>query len=80
MEKEEIEEPKFLIREYSKIELSILYCPQMRTESAMKKLNRWVKGNAPLMQELEAVGFHPQRHSYSPREVGLIVRYLGTPG
>lgn len=80
MDKEEAEEAKFVIREYSKVELALLYCPQMKVESATRKLNRWVRGNRPLMEELEKVGMHPKRWSYSAREVALIVQYLGTPG
>lgn len=80
MDKEEVEEAKFVIREYSKVELALLYCPQMKVESATRKLNRWVRGNRPLMEELEKVGMHPKRWSYSAREVALIVQYLGTPG
>ena len=80
MRKEEIEEEEFLIREYSKVELAVLYNPRMRTESAMKKLNRWIRGNKDLMKDLEAINWHPQRHSYLPHEVKLIVNYIGLPG
>lgn len=80
MKKEETEEEKFVIREYSKVELALLYCPQMKVESAVRKLNRWIRGNAPLMEALNAIGLHPKRWSYSAREVSLIVEFLGEPG
>lgn len=80
MEKTETEEPKFVIREYLKVELALLYNPNMKTESAIRKLNRWVRGNEPLMAELVQIGMHPQRWSYSAREVAFIVQYLGVPG
>ncbi|WP_455668769.1 DUF4248 domain-containing protein [Phocaeicola sp.] len=78
--KEEWDEEGFPIREYAKVELAVLYNPLMRTESAMKKLNRWIRGNTDLVADLEAIGWHPQRHCYLPREVKLIIKYIGTPG
>jgi hypothetical protein len=80
MMKKETEDEKFPIREYTKLELAILYNPNMKIESAQKKLTRWVKGCGSLMKELEAVDWHPLRRSYLPKEVELIVKYLGTPG
>lgn len=80
MDKKELEEEVFPIREYLKVELAVMYNPLMRTESAMKKLNRWIRGNPDLMEGLEKANWHPQRHSYLPKEVELIVKYLGTPG
>lgn len=80
MKTEEIEESKFVLREYTKTELALLYCPQMKVESATRKLNRWIRGNEPLMEALNRIGLHPKRWSYSAREVSLIVQYLGAPG
>ena len=79
MNREEKDE-EFEIREYSKLELAILYSPGMRTESALKKLNRWVRYNAPLTRKLEEIGEKWHRRSYLPGEVKWIVYYLGTPG
>ncbi len=80
MEIKETEEVKFVIREYTKVELALLYCPGMKTESAIRKLNRWIRGNVPLMEELAKIGLHPKRWSYSAREISVIVQYLGVPG
>lgn len=80
MEYEDFEEPKFKVREYTKLELALLYFPMLGMDSAVKKLNRWVKTNTLLVAALEGVGWQRRRHSYLPREVALIVHYLGTPG
>lgn len=78
--KEDRGEDEFPIREYPKVELAVLYNPLMRTESAMKKLNRWIRGNENLVADLEAIKWHPQRHCFLPKEVELIVKYIGAPG
>ena len=72
MMKKETEDEKFLIREYTKLELAILYNPNMKIESAQKKLTRWVKGCGSLMKELEADGLviyinkNGRRHIFLP--------------
>lgn len=48
--KELIEEKKFEMRAYDKVELALLYCPGRSAESALKTLMRWIKQCQPLMQ------------------------------
>ena len=50
--KELIEEKKFEMRAYDKVELALLYCPGRSAESALKTLMRWIKQCQPLMQAL----------------------------
>lgn len=79
-EDEEEEDEKFIVRNYTKLELAMLYSPDLKMESAVRKLKRWVNGNTFLVEALAAVGANPNRHSYTAREVAIVVKYLGTPG
>ena len=54
--KELIEEKKFEMRAYDKVELALLYCPGRSAESALKTLMRWIKQCQPLMQALGGIG------------------------
>lgn len=78
-EEEEEDLRPFLIRTYSKEELSMLYNPTQCVTNALKTLSTWIRLNKPLCQELEAVGYNKFRRSFTPREVGLLVKYLGEP-
>ena len=70
----------FKIKSYGKSELAMLYFPQCATtEGAMSNLNFWIKHNERLREELRKCGMPRMAKSYSPREVELIVEYLGEP-
>ena len=60
--KELIEEKKFEMRAYDKVELALLYCPGRSAESALKTLMRWIKQCQPLMQALGGIGYNVRRH------------------
>ena len=62
-----MEEVKFYVRCYDKIELARMYFPNL------------MRNCMPLMEELMAGDFHPKMKMFSAREVRLIVRYLGEP-
>lgn len=79
-EKQEFDEREYPIRVYTKAELAMLYAPAQCITVALNTLARWIRMNRPLMDELNAVGYHKYRHSFTPREVGLIFKYLGEPG
>ncbi len=70
----------FPIRPYRKAELAMLYCSAECVTNAMNTLSRWIRHNAPLREELQAVGYNKYRQCYTPREVKIIVKYLGEPG
>ena len=53
--KELIEEKKFEMRAYDKVELALLYCPGRSAESVLKTLMRWIKQCQPLMQALGGI-------------------------
>jgi hypothetical protein len=70
----------FKIKTYGKSELALLYFPQSQTtEGALRCLNFWINGNEQLQKELQACGMPRTSKSYTPREVALIVAYLGEP-
>lgn len=77
-EEEEDEKP-FVIRVYSKEELARLYNPEKCITPALLCLYRWMRMNRKLMEELAAVGYNKYRHSFTPLEVRIIVKYLGEP-
>lgn len=80
MNNKDYEEPLFPIREYSKLELAILYSPRLTTDTAVRKLHRWINLIPALVEELRAVGYRPACRTLTPRQVEIIVRYLGAPG
>jgi hypothetical protein len=67
------------IRAYTKVELAQLYNPHLSDETSLQQLRRWLHHNPALMDELRAAGYRPARHSFTPREVAIIFRYLGEP-
>lgn len=77
-EEEEDEKP-FVIRVYSKAELAMLYNPGKCVTPALLSLYRWIRMNRKLTEELEAAGYNKYRHSFTPLEVRLIIKYLGEP-
>lgn len=74
-----LEDKKFELRAYDKIELALLYCPGRTAEAAGKTLWRWMKKCDPLMAALAEIGYDMSRHRFMKKEVELIVRYLGEP-
>jgi len=73
------EEVEFIIKGYHKAELAQMYHPDMSVPSAMCKMRRWINRNAKLKRKLMEVQVSGQNHAYTPREVGVIVEFLGEP-
>ncbi|MCD8184702.1 MAG: DUF4248 domain-containing protein [Bacteroides sp.] len=69
----------FRVRAYSKVELSMLYNPAFCLTNALHTLATWIRLNFPLWEELTAIGYNKYRRCFTPREVSLIVKYLGEP-
>ena len=69
----------FQSRPYGKAELALLYQPFSTPETAVKTLNRWIKGCPQLVSELESLNYYPKRRTFLPREVEAIVKHLGEP-
>lgn len=79
-EKVKMEEIRFSIRCYDKVELAKMYFPKLSNPVSVAKLRRWMRNCLPLMKALEEGGdFHPKLKMFSAREVRLIVRYMGEP-
>lgn len=69
----------FHVRTYTKEELAMLYNPTFCVTNAINTLSAWIRLNKPLKAELAAVGYNRYRRSFTPREVSLLVKYLGEP-
>ena len=69
----------FQLRAYTKAELAMLYNPTLCITVALQTLSRWMRKNPLLMNELSAIGYNKYRRTFTPKEVGVIVRFLGEP-
>ena len=76
--KEETEE-SFIIRGYGKGELAMLYMPGICRCGALKQFNRWIERNTRLTAELPDTGYNGTERIFTPKQVELIVGYLGEP-
>lgn len=73
------EEEDFEIRAYGKAELAHLYNPGMPLVSAMRKLRNWILRNQELHTAMYQTGESERDHTYTRRQVRLMVRHLGEP-
>lgn len=78
-EKQKTEEVPFVIRSYTKAELSQLYSPGREPDSALQNLYRWIRKCKALSNELQQAGYDKHRHSFLKREVEIIHKHLGDP-
>jgi hypothetical protein len=70
----------FEIRSYGKSELAMRYFPKAQTPAgALSNLNFWIRRCTDLSAALRACGMARKAKSYTPKEVALIVYYLGEP-
>lgn len=70
----------FEIRTYGKSELAMLYFPHAETTTgALSNLSFWIRRNKKLVKALKRCGMPPKSKSFTPKEVTLIIHYLGTP-
>ena len=67
------------IKTYGKGELAQLYCPNITTAAARKKLMQWIHLYPNLMDNLHRAGFSDATRSFTPAQVRLIVAALGEP-
>lgn len=71
----------FKIRSYTKKELALLYFPTASTpHAAVNHLIAWTKRCVGLYESLTEIGYQKNAKYFTPREVRLIVEYLGEPG
>lgn len=76
---EENEEGTFVIRAYLKADLAQLYNPGLQPLYAMRKLRAWIRKNDALSTTLYQGGESRKDHSYTKRQVRLIVQCLDEP-
>lgn len=60
-----------------KQDLAKIYFADYDKEVARRLLAREIHGNAALMAELEATGYHRSQKRLSPKQVGIIEMYFG---
>lgn len=71
---------KFRIRPYGVGELASLYFPHIQQQSAVSQLRRWITEYPELLRELEMAGWKRYRKILTPRQVHVLVLFLGEPG
>jgi hypothetical protein len=70
----------FRIRPYSKRELARLYFPDTANdESAVANLRNLIRRVNGLGEELKEAGYKPYDKIFTPKQVGILVHYLGEP-
>lgn len=69
----------FEFRSYLKTELAQLYHPHLPSQYAMCKLRAWIRRCPGLHAQLYSHGEGKNDHSYTSRQVRLIVEYLDLP-
>lgn len=70
----------FRIRPYSKRQLAKLYFPDtVNDETAVANFRNLMKRNPALLDDLSSTEYRPYNKVFTPKQVGIIVRYLGEP-
>ena len=69
----------FIIRAYTKKELALMYFPDSQPRTAVNHLMAWVRRCTPLWEQLLATGYSTTGKAFTPRQVRLVVEYLGEP-
>jgi len=70
---------QFKIRSYGYGELAQQYFPTIAKKSASVQLRRWIKKNKKLEIDLIETGFIPGQKILTPKQVDLVISYLGYP-
>ena len=69
----------FLIRSYGKGELAMYYLPGIAQQTAVNRLNEWIRTAPGLEQRLLARGMNPYCRRYTPAQVQLMINVFGEP-
>ena len=72
-------EKEFEIRTYGFGELARLYLPNIKPESASKRLRAWIKKNQKLNELLIQLGYEHSDKVLTPKMVETIIHSLGNP-
>ena len=67
------------IRSYAKQELACMYFPEATPHTAVNRLTRWIRRCRPLRQQIRDCQLSKHAKFFTPKEVALIIEYLGEP-
>lgn len=71
---------EFKVKAYGKSELALQYFPSaVSAHTAVNHLMSWIHRNAVLKEGLAKMGYRKTAKYFTPKEVALIVEYLGEP-
>ena len=70
---------EFIIKAYGRMELAMMYAPEIAPSSAYRKLCRWIDRCPGLKQKLKRIGYSPLTRQFTPLQVKMIVEHLGEP-
>ena len=59
--------------------LAASYFPELASHQACNRLRRWIIRCTELYDKLREAGYRPEQRIFTPRQVGLIILYLGEP-
>ncbi len=62
-----------------KRELAALYSPNVCPKSAMRLMNAYIHRAKGLLPALEAVGYSHHARHFTPKQLALVLEYLGEP-
>ena len=68
-----------LIKPYTKKELALIYFPDSEPHTAVKHLMAWIRRCTQLWSQLQTSDYRISSKSFTPREVKVIINYLGEP-
>ena len=60
---------EFTIRAYGRMELALLYSPELTDIAAYRKMKKWIQLCPGLLQRLYDLGYQANCRSYTPLEV-----------
>lgn len=74
-----MQEEKFKVRAFGYGELAQIYFPQITKQSATVQFRRWIRINEDLQKELKASGFKRFQKLLTPKQVEIIIKFIGEP-
>ena len=65
----------------TKFQLALQYFPDQldNSDSAVRRLIRWIDNTRGLLPALQAAGYRRTQHAFTQRQLALIYEYLGEP-
>ena len=62
-----------------KWKLALMYSPHLSRKSALRLLNQYIHRAKGLLPALEATGYSRSARHFTPRQLALVLTYLGEP-